>query len=284
MNIKRTDTQVLSNSSNFGLNLTSFNETVTDSTIIAERYIDLFAKNRIPSAFKTTAYTLDDYKRDLQFLNRKMEAVRKTLSIWESYKIGEVAFTRDELEYKLGALPPNTGLVVNFEADNLQIGDKTYSQGDVIFTDYIGNQYTLKSFSGGYYYPYKYNRVEENSNIYEIHYHYTTAQPTEGTQTLVDNVALEQPSKNINMQLEQAEVSNDRYWATEIIEAGQSISLDAIYKDDQLVYPIVAWFKIDNNQIKEDRIYLDIEWSYNAATQTIVLTNPTVFNCWCEVR
>ena len=211
MNIKRTDTQVLSNSSNFGLNLTSFNETVTDSTIIAERYIDLFAKNRIPSAFKTTSYTLDDYKRDLQFLNRKMEAVRKTLSIWESYKIGEVAFTRDELEYKLGALPPNTGLVVNFEADNLQIGDKTYSQGDVVFTDYIGNQYILKSFSGGYYYPYKYNRVEESSNIYEIHYHYTTAQPIEGTQTLTDNVALEQPSKNISMQLEQADVSNDRY-------------------------------------------------------------------------
>lgn len=284
MNIKRTDTQVLSNSSNFGLNLTSFTETVADSTIIAERYIDLFAKNRIPSAFKKTSYTLDDYKNDLQFLNRKMEAVRKTLSIWESYKIGEVAFTRDELEYKLGALPPNTGLVVNFEADNLQIGDHTYSQGDVVFTDYIGNQYTLKSFSGGYYFPYKYNLVEDNSNVYEIHYHYTTAQPIEGTQNLANNTILEQPSKNISMQLEQAEVSNDRYWTTGIIEAGQSISLDAIYKDDQLVYPIVAWFKVDGNQIKEDRIYLDIEWSYNAATQTIVLTNPTVFNCWCEVR
>lgn len=284
MNIKRTDTQVLSNSSNFGLNLTSFDETVTDSTIIAERYIDLFAKNRIPSAFKNTSYTLDDYKRDLQFLNRKMEAVRKTLSIWESYKIGEVAFTRDELEYKLGALPPNTGLVVNFEADNLQIGDQTYSQGDVVFTDYIGNQYTLKSFSGGYYYPYKFNNVEGSSNVYEIHYYYTTAQPIEGTQALVENVALEQPSKNISMQLEQADVSNDRYWNAEIIAAGQSISLNAIYKEDQLVYPIVAWFKVDNNQIKEDRIYLDIEWSYNAAEQTIVLTNPTVFDCWCEVR
>lgn len=284
MNIKRTDTQVLSNSSNFGLNLTSFNDTVTDTTTIAERYIDLFAKNRIPSALKTTAYDWNDFKQDLQFLNRKMEAVRKTLSIWESYKIGEVAFTRDELEYKLGSLPPNTGLVVNFEADNLQIGEKNYSQGDVVFTDYIGNQYILKSFSGGFYYPYTYNMVEEAANVYEISYQYTTAQPTEDNQVLSEGTILEYPSKNIQMQLQTADTTNDRYSSSTIIPAGASLSIDALYKGDQVVYPIVAWFKIDNNEIKEDRIYFDIEWSFDSSTDKIVLTNVASFDCWCEVR
>lgn len=284
MNIKRTNTQVLSNSSNFGLNLTSFNDTVTDTTIIAERYIDLFAKNRIPSALKTTAYDWNDFKQDLQFLNRKMEAVRKTLSIWESYKIGEVAFTRDELEYKLGSLPPNTGLVVNFEADNLQIGEKNYSQGDVVFTDYIGNQYILKSFSGGFYYPYTYNMVEGTANVYEISYQYTTAQPTEEDQVLSEGTILEYPSKNIQMQLQSADTTNDRYSSSTIVRAGTSLSIDALYKGDQLVYPIVAWFKIDNNEIKEDRIYFDIEWSFDSSTDKIVLINITSFDCWCEVR
>lgn len=290
MNIKKRTATLLSNDT-FAINLTDFamDAVVQDGSVTktAEYYIDLYAKNRLPSFMRgQTSYNLDSFKQDVEFLTRKMEAVRKTLSIWESYRITEVAFNRDELEYKLGALPPNSGLVVNFEADDLTIGDKQYSQGDVVFTDYIGNQYILKSFSGGYYYPYQIKQAD-TPGVYQISYAYTTAAPVPDTITL-GTETLQTPYKQIQLELEEAD-TKDRYDFSQSVGPETEIEIPALFQSKDknvLIRPIVTWYFVDpdNITIKTDRIYFDIEWSYNELNETISIYNETNQTCWCEVR
>lgn len=286
MNLKKTNSDILSYSTKFAINLSEF---VADPEELrtAEYYIDKYATSRIPSLMNTkTAYSYQSFKEDLQFLSRKMEAVRKTLSIWELYKIKEVAFNKDELEYKLGALPPNSGLVVNFEADELQIGDKTYSQGDIVFSDFLGTQYILKSFSGGFYYPYKFEEIANTTGVYKIYYKYSTMKPQTGNAVLEHDHILEEPVQEISLQMTQAN-TNDRYNCSRLIEAKKSIRLAALKDtDNAFIHPIVAWFIVDPNDktTKIDRVYFDIEWSYDSANNQVVFTNPTTLPCWCEVR
>lgn len=290
MNIKKRTATLLSNDT-FAINLTDFamDAVVQDGSVTktAEYYIDLYAKNRLPSFMRgQTSYNLDSFKQDVEFLTRKMEAVRKTLSIWESYRITEVAFNRDELEYKLGALPPNSGLVVNFEADDVTIGDKQYSQGDVVFTDYIGNQYILKSFSGGYYYPYQI-KPADTPGVYQIFYAYTTAAPVPGTITLA-TTTLQTPYQEIQIELKEAD-TKDRYDFSQAIGPKKDIEIPALFHskgEKVLIRPIVTWYLVDPNDttIKTDRIYFDIEWSYNKSKETIRVYNETNQTCWCEVR
>lgn len=295
MNIKKRTATLLANDT-FAINLTDFaiDAVVQDESVTktAEYYIDLYAKNRLPSFMRgQTSYNLDSFKQDVEFLTRKMEAVRKTLSIWESYRITEVAFNRDELEYKLGALPPNSGLVVNFEADDLTIGDKQYSQGDVVFTDYIGNQYILKSFSGGYYYPYRFQPVGESTGVYEVSYAYTTAAPIANADPylLEYNNELTEPYEKIALRLQTAD-TNDRYNESQLIHGETSVTFEALYRKDEngdkLIRPVVTWYLADQDDydIKTDRLYFDEEWIYDATNKQIIITNPTKWYCWCEVR
>lgn len=82
MNIKRTNTNVLSYDTNFAFNLTDYVQTSAVDFTNAERLINEYAKNRIPSLIsQVSPYDRESFQADLQFLSRKMEAVRKTLSI-----------------------------------------------------------------------------------------------------------------------------------------------------------------------------------------------------------
>ena len=286
MNLKKNNVNLLSSDTNFTINLVDYtNNLLTNDEIInAERLIDKYAKNRMPSMMSAASpYSIESFQADLQFLSRKMEAVRKTLSIWESYRIADVATNRDELEYKLGALAPNSGLAVNFAADNESIGDMSYSQGDVVFKDYLGNSYLLKSFSGGYYFPCKATPLNEAQTVLQIDYQYTTNLPIEDSKTLSANEVLQEPYTNINFKITETD-TQDRYSLQQSLSPNSSVSLVALFNtNNELIRPVTAWYLLDANNNKIDRIYFDSDWEWDGNT-TITFTNVTPFSCWCEVR
>lgn len=225
---------------------------------------------------------IGDYADQLQYLDRKIEATRKTISSWESYRISAVATGEEDLQQKLGTLQPNTGLVINsLESASIQINNQSYSRGDIVFKDINNQQHHIASYSGGYYYPSSLDAKLDNNNketgSYILSYAYATSAPSAEQATLAPT-KISQPAQSIDITITPA-TSIGSYGISQSINTQKSIECAYIPN----MQPVVAWYMItDENIGKGERIYFDDE--YTILDNKITCTNKTECDLWVEVR
>ena len=205
----------------------------------AEYLLDYYLRN-------SSMPTGDDMDSKLRYLDRKIEATRKTISSWESYRISAVAAGEEELRQKLGTLQPNTGLVINsLESASININNQSYSRGDIIFKDLNNQQHHVPSYSGGYYYPSaleeQLNTDQEPTGSYILSYAYATSTPAslapENSGPTLTAIPLGSPSEKIQINFTPATVSGS-YGCRETISKGDGLS-DGI-PVIQSMQPVVA--------------------------------------------
>lgn len=264
----------------------------------------------------TAEYILDYYLRNsvmpntttddqLHYLDYKIEATRKTVSSWESYRISAVATGEEELRQKLGALQPNTGLVVNsLESASVTVNNQSYTRGDIIFKDINNQQHHIPSYSGGYYYPTMIipTNEEDDDNVaedgtettsdsldadaststgsYILSYAYATSAPDANSEATLSDSVLDGPAATIRLPL------------TPVTESGSygyrgTVSYNSSLQEDMTVIstmqPVVAWY-VTTDSGKGERVYFDVEYSINDENK-IECKNTTSFtSLWVEVR
>lgn len=224
-----------------------------------------------------------DIDSKLHYLDRKIEATRKTISSWESYRISAVATGEEELRQKLGSLQPNTGLVINsLESASVTVNNQSYSRGDIIFKDINNQQHHIPSYSGGYYYPTAIiPSTGENSGSYILSYAYATSAPTIDSNDSLSGSPLEAPAQTINITFTPATESGS-YGYRGVISMNSSLPEGIELFDD--MQPVVAWYlTTDKTSSKGERVYFDEE--YTITDGTIQCRNDTSFeSLWVEVR
>ena len=247
----------------------------TGTIATAEYLLDYYLRN-------SSMPTGDDMDSKLRYLDRKIEATRKTISSWESYRISAVAAGEEELRQKLGTLQPNTGLVINsLESASININNQSYSRGDIVFKDINNQQHHVPSYSGGYYYPTALEPTGENSGSYILSYTYATSAPATQSNANLSSISLDAPAETINITF--APVTQPgSYGHHEVVDANSGLQegLDLITD----MQPVVAWYlTLDETSGKGERIYFDEE--YTIMDDKIQCYNNTSFeSLYVEVR
>lgn len=246
---------------------------------LAEYLLDYYLRNSSMPAG-------DNTDNKLRYLDCKIEATRKTVSSWESYRISAVATGEEELRQKLGALQPNTGLVVNsLESASVTVNNQSYARGDIIFKDINNQQHHIPSYSGGYYYPSAIDPVmKENDNSvakdgtetasnaldadtstftgsYILSYTYATSAPTslaaESPIPTLSKDTLRTPSEKIQVNFTPVTESGS-YGYRGTVSKGKFLQDITVISNMQ---PVVAWYlTTDNTSGHGERIYFDEEY------------------------
>lgn len=237
-----------------------------------EVLIDQILTLPLPSK-DATSYNSTLMRKDLEHLNRKLSAVRKTITAWDTYKITEVVTEKNLLAGKIQGLPLNSSLVVN-TSEPVYLNGKTYQLGDIVFKDINGNLHQIKSSPSGFFYPSKIGRTinedEEFTNTVQVDYSFFAgSQPTLPTQTIErDPVtqeinALTQPSHIITAAFELQE-DNNFYNITGILQsppssdASKEINILTDKEEKNLVLPkVFAYLYEEDTKIALEEIYID---------------------------
>ena len=246
------------------------------------------------NTMQTAEFLLDYYLRNssmpsddsmdnkLRYLDRKIEATRKTISSWESYRISAVAAGEEELRQQLGALQPTTGLVINsLESATININNQSYARGDIIFKDINNQQHHIPSYSGGYYYPTTIEPTGANSSSYILSYTYATSAPATKSSSNLSSIALNAPAETIMLTFSPATTSGS-YGHREAIKTNSGLQEGIEMIED--MQPVVAWYLTTNETSgKGERVYFDEE--YTITDDVIQCYNRTSFeSLWVEVR
>lgn len=249
-----------------------------------EKAIDDYLTLPLPSK-DATSYTSTLMQKDLEHLNRKLSAVRKTITAWDTYKITEVVAEKNLLAGKIQGLPLNSSLVVN-TSEPVYLNGKTYQLGDIVFKDINGNLHQIKSAPSGFFYPSKIGRTinekKEFTNTVQVDYSFFAgSQPTLPTQTIERDPdtqeinALTQPSHTITAELNLQE-DNSFYNITGILQSSPSSNEIEVLKneDEELILPKVFVYLYDEiNKIALEEIYVDNLVNINE--EQITISNPT---------
>lgn len=236
-----------------------------------EAAIDQFLTLPLPSINReesdNKSYNSIWMQKDLEHLNRKLSAVRKTITAWDTYKITEVVVEKELLAGKIQGLPLNSSLVVN-TLEPVYLNGKTYQLGDIIFKDINGNLHQIKSAPSGFFYPSNIQLVG-NTNTVQVDYSFFAgSQPPLSEQEITDQ-SITQPSHIITTTLE-LEADNSFYNATGELQTTESFLLTKI----QDILPKVFVYLSDNGTALEE-IYVDDLVNIDDINNTITITNPT---------
>lgn len=237
-----------------------------------EKAIDDYLTLPLPSK-DATSYNSTLMQKDLEHLNRKLSAVRKTITAWDTYKITEVVIEKELLAGKIQGLPLNSSLVVN-TSEPVYLNGKTYQLGDIVFKDINGNLHQIKSAPSGFFYP-SYIELANSTNTVKIDYSFFAgAQPPEEKQTITTD-PLTQPSHTIEATLKLQE-DNNFYNITGILQSSPSSNEIEVLKnkDEELILPKVFVYLFDEiNHIALEEIYVDN--LVNIGEEQITISNPT---------
>ena len=224
----------------------------------------------------------------LNYLNQKLEAVRKTVSFWDAYQIIDVIDNKDNVLSKLTQLPNNSSLITNvktpFSWTNPSTGlsDSIYS-GDIFIKDYSGIIHLIHATNKGIYVPTEIKFVEGNSMM--IEYEYATVGDNE-VRIRTD----EEQEFNIDADsgynyhgvLGASGAENDNFIFTVLYSRGETASVTG-----PAIIPIVKFFT-NGNQVFLPITVRGPETIYNPTTMRtepcfkIINSTPVVLNY--EVR
>ena len=151
--------------------------------------------------------TLDDVNADLDgiiralyYLNRKVEASRKTISFWDAYQIKDTIDNRDLALGQLTRLPANASIVSNLRDPFIYGGNQTVYRGDILVKDYEEQIHLIHTLSTGFYKPINLTPEAGSQNSYQITYQFENSQSTPVPLNL--NVTETQSGYNLHFSLQ----------------------------------------------------------------------------------
>lgn len=254
---------------------------------IAERYInDFLTSSFLPSAnISTDLYNWHNFRADLEFLNKKLSTLRKTITSWDTYHIAEVATNRNTLVNKLATLAPNTGLLINI-TPSIEISGVNYGQGDVVYCDFNGEKHHIKGASGGYYYPQDFTTVDGANNTFKMVYRFASTLPTGGSEEMGANAT---PHEIMEKQIKMSSghsVYFGQYNLAKHGESGNAITKNFIIDEDNnnvLIYPIIRIYIAADGGLEE--VLYTKDWvNYNTTAKTFTITNQMKTAVIVEMR
>lgn len=249
---------------------------------IAERYInDFLTSSFLPSASLTTneLYNWKNFQADLEFLNKKLSILRKTITSWDTYHIAEVATNRNTLVNKLATLAPNTGLLINI-TPSVEVNGITYGQGDVVYCDFNGEKHHIKGASGGYYYPQDFIADKEANNTFKMVYRFASTLPTSGTAEMGEGAT---PHEIMEKEITMLAGSKVYFGQYNLAQKGSDITKTFIEDNGVLIYPIIRIYTVVEGLLEE--ILYDKTWvSYDTTKKTFKITNQMKIAVIVELR
>lgn len=227
--------------------INSSNPNVKKSQLPSLRYY-----NEIQTQSKTVG-TAALFQQDLMFLNEKLDNVQKRLTFYDFYNVAAIVEDPSLLQATINNLLPNTSLIIN---TNNAAG---YTRGDIVFKTSTGDTYTIRSQSGGLYYP---TQISTKDNInYTISYAYASSAPGDGTSisSTVNGPNVATPAETISFAGMQAG-DKDEGVAYGIIKNRTDDTswneINLVYKAtaeqhtaNNLLYPVIKFFTKDNEEV-----------------------------------
>ena len=188
----------------------------------------------------------------LNYLNNKLEAVRKTISFWDAYQITDAIEDNELLLNKITQLPNNSSLVNNtaepFQWLDPNTGEEvTVLKGDVFIKDYLGNIHLVHATNKGVYVPEKITLVGSGNSL-SITYRYRNAGPTDKP------VKIEIEDSHFNLNKDSAYNQRGRIQSGGYVEfAVKTGPTGAVSPSGSLIIvPIVKFFSDDGDQVVQE--------------------------------
>ena len=211
--------------------------------------------------------TLNGIIRALYYLNRKIEAARKTISFWDAYQIqGTITQVSSALGL-LTALPANSSIVSNLRDPFTWMNDEgeleTVYQGDILIKDYQNKTHLIHTVSSGFYEPAAIAERVADPASYLLAFTYSDTPHTDVT---------------TRFPLPEDQSAAIGYNITFTLNAGQSRTVDFVMDDeDNPIFPVVKFFNSNFEQIF-------IDTTFQVGTTSFLLVNNTSISLICEVK
>lgn len=127
-------------------------------------------------------YHLSDAKTDIEFLNEKLSAVTRDLSVYDFYNINAIINTQNEYNTIINNLIPGQSAIIGAETLTAASGD-IYNRGDIILKLQDYTLHHIAGVRGGIFYPQEIKYDDETGN-YTLTFANTTQQPAVGSQEI----------------------------------------------------------------------------------------------------
>ena len=208
----------------------------------------------------------------MEYLNRKLSVLRKTITSWDTYQINEVVTDKNILASRIASLTPNSGLLVNL-SQSLTINGEPYGRGDIVYADSQGTRSRIPAKSGGYYYPYAISSLvndeeggeEVGTASLQIEYHFAANNPSEGESIIKTSSSIPGPTPAKTMKANVAlEGDNAVYNTNYTVAASDTVTfnLESSLQNSfyTVIYPYIRFFYQTTNAdgtISEEEIQMN---------------------------
>lgn len=130
-------------------------------------------------------YHLSNAKADIEFLNEKLSAVTRDLSVYDFYNINAIINTQNEYNAVINNLIPGQSAIIGAESLTAASGD-IYNRGDIILKLPDYTLHHIAGIRGGIFYPSKI--INDNNGNYTLTFSNTTQQPAENTEQSINAI------------------------------------------------------------------------------------------------
>ena len=128
-------------------------------------------------------FSQDNWIKNIEHLNAKLEACTREITYFDLYKITRVVTDPDRFQAQVNSLPAYASLVVNTP---VSINNIQYVPGDIIIKNNDGSTEHIKAQSGGVFYPSEIKKTTNGDN-YTFTFSFMSYMPTTETSTISSN-------------------------------------------------------------------------------------------------
>lgn len=209
----------------------------------------------IPMESNNEQQLKDVFRKNLNLINGRLNAVHKELTYWDLYKISASVNSAEEFYSVFASLSIGQSMVIN--SNTFSINGVDYHRGDVIVKISEDNEIKIDSIATGIYFPQELSHTE-GTDTYEINYHYTSAVPSAGGKEVKNNKVSTDGAPNINLKfnVESSNPENNSiygiYSEGVLLNNDYIVEFPAVEVDNNIVRPVVKIFTEDNEEIFED--------------------------------
>lgn len=233
---------------------------VDDVVYPYEYWGNIINNMQLPSYYvKSDQYNIDNVREDLQFLNSRLDYLRKTITYWDSYQIQDVIEKPEDIS-KINSIVVGTSLINNL-SDPFKWKNNVCTRGGVFVNTYNAGIIYVPSQAAGTYTPIiNYSSADEGS--ISISYDFNDGVPSETIDTT--------PSGINFLEEEYYKVFDDNEDATYDVWKGLEDFNNNMKQSECKAFPVINFF-IENKINKEcEEIVFDMKIGQISGTYQIL--------------
>lgn len=234
-------------------------------SINGECWGQILNNSHLPSFNQKTYNNNIEINNDLQFLNARLDYLRKTITYWDTYQIHTVINDESEIS-SLNVLPPSTSAIINSD-DSIQWRGKTYRRGDVIVNTSNQGLVKVDAIAAGAYVPkIEYDRI--NNNI-KIQYEFVSSPSSNTTEE----------SYNLNVE--------EYVYNSEFEVKNKSFTFSCIENSEEgVLFPIISFYIIEPSIEEPEEVKLDCTIRSSGSNWFVTINNSINLpnNLYCKVK